>query len=65
MSDYDEYKKLCIEQHHKDGDFVLLDTGFYTFWPNSQTMGAMASHHLRWVADELDKLNANVEDNHK
>lgn len=29
--------------------------GFVYYWPNGY--GSLASHHLRWIADELDKMN--------
>jgi len=38
------------------GDFVTDVDGFDYFWPSNE--GALSSHHLRWLADELDRRNA-------
>jgi len=51
------YRKECIEHHKKNGDFVQLEDGLFVFFPNRESLGAMASHHLHWIADELDKRN--------
>lgn len=42
------------------GDFVMGDDGYYVYWPDDgpSGRGALGPHHLRWLADELDKMNA-------
>lgn len=47
------YKKLIIETHERDGDFVMLEDGFVYFWAG----GAINSSALRILADELDRRN--------
>jgi hypothetical protein len=39
------------------GDLVRAECGFYVYWP-MRGMGAVAAHELRYLADELDRLNA-------
>ena len=51
------YKKECIKHHEKNGDFVQIEGGLYVFFPTRESLGAMGPHHLRWIADELDKRN--------
>jgi len=41
-----------------NGEFVTDEDGFVYYWPDGSTRGHYASHHLRWLADELDKRNA-------
>lgn len=36
-------------------EFVCLEDGFLYYWPSGR--GAIASHELRIIADELDMLN--------
>jgi hypothetical protein len=36
-------------------EFVALEDGFVYWWPSSQ--GAISSHDLRALADELDRRN--------
>ncbi len=43
------------------GDFVCGEDGYYVFWPK-EVHGALAPHHLRWLADELDHMNAPWDD---
>lgn len=37
-------------------EIMPLDDGFYYWWPESYR-GAYAAYQLRWIADELDRLN--------
>jgi hypothetical protein len=39
-------------------EFVQDVDGFFYWWPNSGHGGHLAAHHLRTLADELDRLNA-------
>jgi hypothetical protein len=45
-----------IRTSEEHGDFVTDVDGFVYFWP-MENRGSMAAHHLRWLADELDKRN--------
>lgn len=38
-------------------EFDMLEDGFY-YWFPTPNMGGMQSHHLRWLADELDRRNS-------
>ncbi len=40
------------------GDFVTGDDGYVVYWPTNNSHGSLAAHHLRWLADELDRRNA-------
>lgn len=40
-------------------ELVTGDDGFVYYWPNKN--GALSSHDLRIIADELDKRNAGWE----
>lgn len=56
MSHEDE-RHRCMWISHSRGDFVCGDDGYYVYWP-SKNDGALAPHQLRWLADELDAMNA-------
>lgn len=47
-----------IEIANERDEFVKLDDGFVYFWPDKSPHGAYAAHHLRQLADELDRRNA-------
>lgn len=58
MSDVNEAERLrCIEHHMNRGDVIQVEDGFYVYWPTSSAQGFLRAHHLRWMADELDRLN--------
>lgn len=40
----------------KRGEFVTENDGFTYWWPQGQ--GFLSAHHLRELADELDRRNA-------
>lgn len=44
-----------IEVADKDNEFVMLEDGFYYYWPKGK--GAIPAYQLRLLADELDKRN--------
>lgn len=54
------HERRVIEVLDKRGDLVTLDDGFVCFWPLGNG-GALCSHDLRIVADELDRRNADWE----
>lgn len=54
----DKERIRCMAMSRDRGDFVLGDDGYYVYWPKGYAGGALAPHHLRWLADELDKMNA-------
>lgn len=49
----------------KIGDFDLDVDGYYHFWPNPSLNGSTTSNILRLIADELDKVNKDWDDNIK
>jgi hypothetical protein len=56
--DSNEQERLrVISVSRERGDFVQDVDGFFYFWPEEATEGYFSPHHLRWLADELDKLN--------
>lgn len=57
MDTLEKDRQRCMDISRERGDFVMGDDGYYVFWPKEHTMGALASYHLRWLADELDRIN--------
>ena len=51
-----DYEKKIIEFSDERKEFVTDVDGFVYFWPQG-TKGHFASHHLRAIADELDRRN--------
>ncbi len=49
--------KLAAER----SEFVTDVDGFVYYWPKSDRGGSYAAHHLRQLADELDRRNADWE----
>lgn len=41
---------------HESQDIYMEVDGFYRFEPNA--VGYFTAHQLRWIADELDRMNA-------
>lgn len=54
----DEERDRCMVLSHKRGDFVCGDDGYYVYWPKGCGHGGLAPRHLRWLAAELDAMNA-------
>lgn len=50
-----------IKMAEERGDFVKDVDGFVYYWPNSSKDGSYTAHHLRLLADELDRRNASWE----
>lgn len=38
------------------------DDGYYVYWPTGRSVGALTATHLRWLADELDRINKEWDD---
>lgn len=57
-TDVDEERARCMEISRTRGDFVCGDDGYYVYWPKGCGHGSLAPHHLRWLAAELDAMNA-------
>jgi hypothetical protein len=45
----------------KDPDIICGDDGFFVYWP-TEHRGAYSPHHLRMIADELDRRNKDWEE---
>jgi hypothetical protein len=58
----EETRVRCMKMSHDRRDFTALEDGFYRYWPKRDSLGAIAAHELRWLADELDKMNAPLEE---
>lgn len=43
------------------GEFVQEVDGFVYWWPSKESQGYLAAHHLRWLAEELDRRNKDRE----
>jgi hypothetical protein len=56
MKDNDEDRKRIIKICDERKEFVTDVDGFVYWWPEGLN-GHLASHHLRWLANELDKRN--------
>jgi hypothetical protein len=57
-STVEQERQRCIALSEQRGDFVTGDDGYVVYWPASRKVGALSPHHLRWLADELDRRNA-------
>lgn len=60
MTTNEEDRQRCLAISEERGDFVTGEDGYVVYWPDlrSRSLGALAAHHLRWLADELDRRNA-------
>lgn len=47
-----------IQTETDNGSFTKDVDGYYYWIPLMDNKGTMSAHHLRWIADELDRLNA-------
>lgn len=50
------YDKI-IKHHDLKNEFVTLEDGYVYYWP-TDNCGAIPAYALRFIADELDKRNA-------
>lgn len=57
METIEEYRQRVIATGDERKEFVMDVDGFIYWWPEGTTHGHIASHHLRWLADELDRRN--------
>lgn len=57
MEDVENYRQRVIRVCDERKEFVTDVDGFVYFWPDGSPHGHMDSHHLRWIADELDRRN--------
>ena len=53
----EEAKQRLIQISDQRKEFVQDVDGFIYWWPDGSPNGHFSSHHLRWLADELDKRN--------
>ena len=53
----EEYRQRIIRISDERKEFVTDVDGFVYWWPDGSPNGHLASHHLRWLADELDRRN--------
>lgn len=53
----EEARARIIALADERGEFVTDVDGFVYWWPESTRGGHFSAHHLRWLADELDKRN--------
>lgn len=51
---------MIVASADSQGEFVTGDDGFVIYWPKG-CYGAFAAWHLRAIADELDRRNAEWE----
>jgi hypothetical protein len=47
------------------GKFIMDVDGFYYYWPCEKLTGSWSSYSLRGIADKLDELNKEYEENVK
>ena len=57
METTEEYRQRIIKTSDERGEFVTDVDGFVYWWPDGSPNGHLAPHHLRWLADELDRRN--------
>jgi len=58
METNEDYRQRVIRTSDERKEFVMDVDGFIYWWPDGSTRGHMASYHLRWIADEMDRRNA-------
>lgn len=58
----EKYRKRTIQLSDKLKEFYLDVDGYVYWWPDGSHHGHLASHHLRWLADELDRRNKKWDD---
>lgn len=58
METTEDYRQRVIRTSDERKEFVMDVDGFIYWWPDGSTRGHMASYHLRWIADEMDRRNA-------
>lgn len=57
-NELEKERQRVIELIDARQEFVQDVDGFIYFWPDSKRApGHMSAHHLRWIADELDRRN--------
>ena len=39
-------------------DIIVIEDGFWVYWPTKESQGFLRPHDLRVIADHLDELNA-------
>lgn len=49
--------KTLVEIAESRKEFVTAEDGFVYYWPSADNSGCYSSHHLRMLADELDRRN--------
>jgi hypothetical protein len=57
METNEEYRQRVIKLSDDRKEFVTDVDGFVYWWPEGAPNGHFAAHHLRWLADELDRRN--------
>lgn len=57
METTEEYRQRVIAIGDERKEFVTDVDGFIYWWPDGSPHGPLASHHLRRLADELDRRN--------
>jgi hypothetical protein len=57
MTPLEELKARVLEVVNSRKEIYQEVDGFYVWWPEGSPNGFMESHHLRIIADELDRMN--------
>lgn len=55
---HEEERQRVLRIAEERGEFYKGVDGFEYFWPDRGLYGHMEAHHLRWIADELERRNA-------
>lgn len=55
-----DWKESILRMLKERNELAELEDGFIYWWPTGN--GAVGSHHLRAIADELDRLNQDWQD---
>lgn len=53
----EEDRKQVIRISDERKEFTRGDDGFVYWWPDGSPHGHLTAHHLRLIADELDRRN--------
>lgn len=58
IENQEEYSLRVIQIEQERGSFIRDVDGYFYWLPSDPNKGTMSAHHLRWIADELDRINA-------
>ena len=52
----------AVDLAYERNEIVMGDDGYYHYWPSQDTVGAFSEYALRSIADELERLNRDYDE---